>query len=74
MKRALEIAATRGVSTTELEAMTVLREIREHGGYVLLDIEGAIHVRHIARLPVALKTRAAHYYPEIVRLLPESVQ
>lgn len=74
MTRAPEVAVTRDASTTELEAMTVLREIREHGGYVLLDLQGGIHVRHIARVPVELKTRVALYYPEIVRLLLERVQ
>ena len=54
--------------------MTALQEVRKHGGYVLLDIDGCVHVRHIAHVPVELKTRLARYYPEIVRLLLESIQ
>lgn len=74
MTRAAQVAATRSVSARELEAMTVLREIREHGGYVLLDLQGDIHVHHIARVPADVKTRVALYYAEVVRLLLESVQ
>jgi hypothetical protein len=74
MMRVPDVAAARGVSTAELEAMSALREIREHGGYVLLDFRGDIHIRHIARVPVELKKRVALFYREIVRLLLESVQ
>jgi len=74
MTRAPTVAAARSASTAELEAMTALREIREHGGYVLLDLQGGVHVRHIARVPVELKRRLALYYHEIVRLLLESAQ
>jgi hypothetical protein len=74
MMRVPDVAAARGVSKAELEAMSALREIRKHGGYVLLDLRGDVHIRHIARVPIELKTRVALYYPEIVRLLLESVQ
>jgi hypothetical protein len=40
----------------------------------LLDLEGNIHVRHIAEVPVDLTRRLAFYYPEVVRLLAESVE
>jgi hypothetical protein len=65
---------TRRPSTAEREAMTVLQEVRRHGGYVLLDLQGNIHVRHIARVPVELRCRIARYYPEVVQLLLDSVE
>jgi hypothetical protein len=74
MTRAADAEPARSASTVELEAMTVLREIREHGGYVLLDLTGNLHVRHIAGIPIELRDRIARYYAEIVRLLLESLE
>jgi hypothetical protein len=64
----------RNVSTAELEAMTVLQDIREHGGYVLLDLQGTLHVRHIARVPPELRNRLVRCDTEIARLLLQSVE
>jgi len=72
MARTSDLVPTPRASTTELEAMTVLREVREHGGYVLLDVQGCIHVRHIACVPPELMSRILRYYDEIIRLLLES--
>lgn len=67
-------AGPRSPSAAELEAMTVLREVREHGGYVLLDLLGNIHVRHLAGVPSKLRSRVVLYYPEIVRLLLDGLE
>lgn len=58
-----------GARTAELEAMSALREIREQGGFVLVDLRGNLLVHHIRRVPVELKARLIRYYPEIVQLL-----
>jgi hypothetical protein len=64
----------RNVSTAQLEAMAVLQDIREHGGYVLLDLQGTIYVRHIAYVPPELRNRLLQCHTEIARLLLESVE
>jgi hypothetical protein len=74
MTGASNTAGTRTPSTAELEAMAVLQEIREHGGYVLLDLLGNLHVRHLARIPPKLRSRVVLYYPEIVRLLLDNLE
>ena len=74
MARVTDPISAGSANTAVLEAMRVLREVREHGGYVLLDRQGSIHVRHIACIAPELRTRVVWYYDEIVRLLLESVE
>jgi hypothetical protein len=74
MPRASDLVPAGSGNTAELQAMTVLREVRERGGYVLLDLQGCIHVRHIESVPPELTTRIVWYYDEIVRLLLHSVE
>jgi hypothetical protein len=59
--------------TAELEAVAVLRKIRENGGYVLVDIDGGIHVYRAGRVPRKLMTRLTGYEHEAVRVLVEWV-
>ena len=70
----MTLPTRRALSTAELEALMLLQEVRRHGGYVLLDLQGCIHVRHVARIPVEFEKRMALHYPEIVRLILETVQ
>lgn len=72
MTRAADAESVRSAHTAELEAVTVLREVCEHGGYVLLDLTGDLHVLHAAGIPVQVRERIVRYYPEIVRLLLET--
>jgi len=44
MTRIHQVKALWKVRTDELEAVAILRKIRESGGYVLVDIDGGIHV------------------------------
>jgi hypothetical protein len=74
MTRAADAEPARSTSTAELQAVTVLLEVREHGGYVLLDLTGDLHVLHAAGIPVELRDRILRYYPEIVRHLLESLE
>jgi hypothetical protein len=74
MARASDLAPAANANTAELEAITVLRQIREHGGYVLLDLQGCIHVRHVACVPPEFRSRLERYYLEIARILLRSVQ
>jgi hypothetical protein len=71
MTRMRQIEALRKVRTAELEAVAVLREIRENGGYVLVDINGGIHVYRAGRVPRKLMIRLAWYKQEAVRVLVE---
>jgi hypothetical protein len=71
MTRMRQIEALQKVRTAELEAVTVLREIRENGGYVLVDINGGIHVYRAGRVPRKLMIRLAWYKQEAVRVLVE---
>jgi hypothetical protein len=74
MPRASDLVPAGSGNTAELQAMTLLREVREHGGYVLLDLQGSIHIRHIERIPPELTTRMVWYYDEIVRILLNSIE
>jgi hypothetical protein len=69
-----EISVARKLDTAEFEAVAVLREIRERGAYVLIDIDGRMHIHHTGRVPDRLKTRLASYYHEAVRVLRECAQ
>jgi hypothetical protein len=71
MTRMRQIEALQKVRTAELEAVAVLREIRENGGYVLVDINGGIHVYRAGRVPRKLMIRLAWYKQEAVRVLVE---
>lgn len=70
----MTLPATSHPNPTELAAMTLLREIRECGAFVLLDLEGTLHVQHFAGVPRGLEARLTFHYPQIVRLLLESVE
>ena len=48
MTRMHQVKALWKVRTAELEAVAILRKIRENGGYVLVDIDGGIHVYRTA--------------------------
>ena len=56
-----------------LEAVAVLRKIREYGGYVLVDIDGGIHVHRAGRVPRKLMIGLAWYKHEAVRVLVEGL-
>jgi hypothetical protein len=71
MARMHQVEALRKVRTAEFEAVAVLREIRENGGYVLVDIHGGIHVYRAGRVPRKLMIRLAWYKHEAVRVLVE---
>ncbi len=55
------------------EAVGVLRKIREYGGYVLVDIDGGIHVHRAGRVPRKLMIGLAWYKHEAVRVLVEGL-
>ena len=55
MSRMHQVEALRKVRTDELEAVDVLRKIRENGGYVLVDINGGMHVYGVWRVPRKLR-------------------
>jgi hypothetical protein len=61
------------VRTAELEAVAVLRKIRENGGFVLVDIDGGIHVYRAGRVPRKLMIGLAWYKYEAVRVLAEGL-
>ena len=61
------------VRTAELEAVPVLRKIRENGGFVLVDIDGGIHVYRAGRVPRKLMTRLAWHKHEAIRVLAEGL-
>jgi hypothetical protein len=61
------------VRTAELEAVAILRKIRENGGYVLVDIDGGIRVYRAGRVPRKLMTRLAWYEHEAIRVLAEGL-
>jgi hypothetical protein len=69
-----QVKALWKLRTPELEAVAVLRKIRENGGYVLVDIDGGIHVYRAGRVPRKLITRLAWYRHEAVRVLVEWVR
>jgi hypothetical protein len=71
MTRMHQFKALWKVRTAELEAVAVLRKIRENGGYVLVDIDGGIHVYRAGRVPPKLMIRLAWYEQEAVRVLVE---
>ncbi len=73
MTRMHQIKALWKVRTAELEAVAVLRKIRENGGYVLVDIDGGIHVYRAGRVPRKLMTRLAWYEHEAIRVLAEGL-
>ncbi len=56
-----------------LEAVAVLRKIREYGGYVLVDIDGGIHVHRAGRVPCKLMIGLAWYKHEAVQVLVEGL-
>jgi hypothetical protein len=64
-----EISVARALSTAELEALSVLREIRELGAFVLIDVDGCMYVCHGARVPTRLKSRLATYCSEAAAAL-----
>jgi hypothetical protein len=59
MTRMHQVKALWKVRTAELEAVPILRKIRENGGYVLVDIDGGIHVYRAGRVPRQLITCVA---------------
>ena len=73
MTRMHQVKALWKVRTAELEAVAILRKIRENGGYVLVDIDGGIHVYRAGRVPRKLMTRLAWYKQEAVRVLAEGL-
>jgi hypothetical protein len=68
-----QFEALQKVRTAELEAVAVLRKIRENGGYVLVDINGGIHVYRAGRVPRKLMIRLAWYKHEAIRVLAEGL-
>jgi hypothetical protein len=71
MTRMHQVEALWMARTAELEAVAVLRKIRENGGYVLVDVNGGIHVYRAGRVPRKLMIRLAWYKHEAVRVLVE---
>jgi hypothetical protein len=69
-----DISVARTPSMAELEALSVLREFRELGAFVLIDVDGCMYVYHRAPLPEALKSRLRAYCNEVARLLMECTQ
>jgi hypothetical protein len=68
-----QVKALWEVRTDELEAVAILRKIRESGGYVLVDIDGGIHVYRAGRVPRKLMIGLAWYKYEAVRVLAEGL-
>ena len=73
MIRMHQVKALWKVRTAELEAVAILRKIRENGGYVLVDINGGIHVYRAGRVPRTLMTRLAWYEHEAIRVLADGL-
>ena len=71
MIRMHQVKALWKVRTAELEAVAILRKIRENGGYVLVDINGGIHVYRAGRVPRKLMICLAWYKQAAVRVLVE---
>jgi hypothetical protein len=71
MTRMHQVKALWKVRTAEFEAVAILRKIRENEGYVLVDIDGGIHVYRAGRVPRKLMIRLAWYKQEAVRVLVE---
>jgi hypothetical protein len=69
-----EVSGARKLSAAEVEAVAVLRAIREFGAYVLVDIDGCMRIYHGGGVPKGLKTRLASYYNEAVLVLLECAQ
>lgn len=69
-----EINLGRALGTREIEAQAVLREIRESGAFVLIDVDGRMYVYHRAPLPERLKSRLAEYRTEATQLLLQCIQ
>jgi hypothetical protein len=68
----IDIART--LSTAELDALSVLREIRESGAFVLIDVDSCMYIYHVAPIPDALKSRLLAYRYEAATLLLEYIQ
>jgi hypothetical protein len=66
-----EISVARALSIRELEALAILREIRELGAFVLIDVDGRMCIYHRVQVPSLLKSRLAAYRTEATRLLLE---
>jgi hypothetical protein len=66
-----EISVARALSIRELEALAILREIRELGAFVLIDVDGGMCIYHRVQVPSLLKSRLAAYRTEATRLLLE---
>ena len=73
MTRMHQVKALWKVRTAELAAVAILRKIRENGGYVLVDIDGGIHVYRAGRVPRKLMIGLAWYKYEAVRVLAEGL-